>query len=69
MHVLFLLATCCLASALYDPCGRNESIDIHIIGFFLLLALDNIEIYYQWLDAVQLLVTFVCGTEKYTKAR
>ena len=34
MHVLFLLATCCLASALYDPCGRNESIDIHIIGFF-----------------------------------
>jgi len=34
MHGLILLVICCLASALDDPCGRNESTDIHIIGFF-----------------------------------
>ena len=34
MRAFFLLVTWCLTGALDDPCGRNESIDIHIIGFF-----------------------------------
>ena len=31
---LLLSLVCCLVGASDDPCGRNESIEIHIIGFF-----------------------------------
>ena len=34
MRAFLLLATWCLARALGDLCRRNESIDIHVIGFF-----------------------------------
>ena len=34
MRCLIFLVVCHLSIALKDPCRRNESTDIHIIGFF-----------------------------------